>query len=171
VYLGFGSISLGSPEKKTRLILRALELSGQRGLVLTGWGGLARLPASPGILFVDDVPHDWLFPRMAAVMHHGGAGTTGAGLRSGVPSIITPFASDQYSWAERVVQLGVGPRAPDVRRLTAESLARAIEAAVNNSALRARASALGEKIRAENGIARAVEIVERHAAEIKTRAS
>jgi UDP:flavonoid glycosyltransferase YjiC (YdhE family) len=167
VYLGFGSINLGNSENKTRLILQALELSKQRGVVLTGWGGLSRLSAPPNIFFVDDVPHDWLFPRMVAVMHHGGAGTTGAGLRAGVPNIITPYVGDQVAWAERVVQLGVGPRAPTVKDLSAEKLAQAINIAVNDSAMRTRAAALGEKIRAENGLARAVEIIEQHAAKHK----
>jgi len=168
VYLGYGSINIGDSEKKTQVILKALEISGQRGLVLTGWGGLSRISAPDNIFFVDNVPHDWLFPRMAAVMHHGGAGTTSAGLRAGVPNIVTPFASDQTSWAARVVQLGVGPRAPGIRSLTAEKLAEAINTAVNDSAMRARASALGEKIRSENGIARAVEIIERYATEFRT---
>jgi UDP:flavonoid glycosyltransferase YjiC (YdhE family) len=167
VYLGYGSINIGDSEKKTQLILKALELSGQRGIVLTGWGGLSRVSAPANIFFVDNVPHDWLFPRMAAVMHHGGAGTTSAGLRAGVPNIVTPFTGDQTSWAARVVQLGVGPRAPYIQSLTAEKLAEAINIAINNSALRARAAALGEKIRAENGIARVVEIIEHHAAEFR----
>lgn len=169
VYFGFGSINVGDGEVKTRLVLRALELSRQRGIILTGWGGLARVTAPPHVLFVDNVPHGWLFPRMAAVMHHGGAGSTGAGLRAGVPSIVTPFTGDQCAWAERVVQLGVGPRAPDVKSLTAEKLAEAINTALNDSAMRARAAALGEKIRAENGVARAVEIIERHAADFRQR--
>ena len=170
VYVGFGSINVGDSESKTRLILRALELSGQRGIILTGWGGLTRLPAPPNVLFVDNVPHDWLFPRMAAVMYHGGAGTTGAGLRAGVPSIITPLAGDQVAWAETVVRLGVGPRAPGINRLTAEKLAKAIQTSVSDSAMRARAAALGEKIRAENGVARAVEIIERHVVDFNQRA-
>jgi UDP:flavonoid glycosyltransferase YjiC (YdhE family) len=163
VYVGFGSINLGNGENKTRLVLRALELSGQRGVVLIGWGGLSRAASPSDVLFVEDAPHSWLFPRMTAVMHHGGAGSTGAGLRAGVPSIVTPFTGDQCAWAERVVHLGVGPRAPGIRSLTAEKLAAAINIAVNDSALRQRAAALGEKIRAENGVARAVEIIERHA--------
>ncbi|HKZ70928.1 MAG TPA: nucleotide disphospho-sugar-binding domain-containing protein [Anaerolineales bacterium] len=118
------------------------------------------------MFFVDNVPHAWLFPRMAAVVHHGGAGTTAAGLRSGVPSIIPAFAGDQVAWADRVVKLGVGPRVPGIKQLTAEKLANAIHtAAYGDSALRARAAALGAKIRAENGVARAVEIIERHAAD------
>ena len=103
-------------------------------------------------------------PRMAAVVHHGGAGTTAAGLRAGVPSLIAPFAADQPAWAERVVKLGVGPPVAGIKRLSAEKLAEAIHMAVTDSGLRARAAALGEKVRAEDGVARAVEIIERHAA-------
>lgn len=164
IYVGFGSMSHENPERQTRLTLRALELSGQRGVLLTGWGGLTRHATPPNVFVVDNVPHAWLFPRMAAVIHHGGAGTTGAGLRAGVPNIITPFApNDQVAWADRVVQLGVGPRVPGIQQLTAEKLAKAIQMAVTDSTLRARAAALGEKIRAENGIARAAEVIERHA--------
>jgi UDP:flavonoid glycosyltransferase YjiC (YdhE family) len=169
VYVGFGSLSHENPERQTRLALRALELTGQRGALLTGWGGMTRLSAPPNVFFVDNVPHAWLFPRMAAVVHHGGAGTTGAGLRAGVPNIITPFGGDQVAWADLVVKLGVGPRAPGIKQLTAEKLAEAINSAVNDSALRARAAALGGKIRSENGVARAVEVIERHAAHFNQR--
>lgn len=171
VYVGLGSMNLGEAETKTRLLLRALELSGQRGVVATGWGGLTRLAAPPTIFFVDDVPHAWLFPRMAAVVHHGGAGTTGAGLRAGVPNLLTPLGADQYAWAERIAHLGVGPRLPDLKHLTAETLAAAINTAVNDPALRARAAALGANLRAEEGIARAVAVIERYAMEFKGRAS
>jgi UDP:flavonoid glycosyltransferase YjiC (YdhE family) len=170
VYVGFGSMGYDDPEGQTRLALRALELSGQRGVLLTGWGGLTRQSTPPNVFFVDNVPHAWLFPRMAAVIHHGGAGTTAAGLRAGVPNIITPVApSDQVAWADRVVQLGVGPRASSIKNLTAEKLAAAIQTAVSDNAMRARAAALGEKIRTENGVARAVEIIERHAADFRQR--
>ncbi len=167
VYLGFGSMNAEDPERHTRLALRALELSGQRGLLLTGWGGLAR-PAEPGatdrVHSVDNVPHAWLFPRLAAVVHHGGAGTTAATLRAGVPGILTPFGGDQIAWADLVGQAGVSPRATGIQRLTPERLAAAIGQAVNDPALRARAAALGQAIRAEDGVARAVEIIERHGA-------
>ena len=163
VYIGFGSMSDKDPEHRTRTVLRALELTGQRGILSTGWGAVARLPTSANILYVDDVPHSWLFPRMAAVVHHGGAGTTAAGLRAGVPSIITPFLLDQYAWADRVVKIGIGLRPADSKRLTVEKLAQAIHTAVADSALRTRAAAFGETIQAENGVAQAVEIIERHA--------
>lgn len=163
VYVGYGSMNAGDGEEKTRLVLRALELTGQRGILLTGWGGLARAADAPHVLYVDNIPHDWLFPRMAAVVHHGGAGSTGAGLRAGVPSLITPVAGDQYAWAELVAKSGVGPPVPDLKSLTAEKLAGAIRTALCDSALRARAARLGETIRAENGVAQAVDIIERHA--------
>lgn len=163
VYVGFGSMSHENPERQTRLALRALELTGQRGVLLTGWGGISRLSVPPNVFFVDNVPHAWLFPRMAAVVHHGGAGTTSAGLRAGVPSIITPFAGDQVAWADVVVKLGVGPQAAGIKNIIAEKLASAIQTAVTDSAMRARAAALGEKIRAESGIPHAVEVIERHA--------
>ncbi|MEZ4767876.1 MAG: hypothetical protein R2844_05555 [Caldilineales bacterium] len=93
-------------------------------MLLTGWGGLARRDAPGDVLFVDNVPHTWLFPRMAAVVHHGGAGTTGAGLRAGVPSLVAPFApNDQPAWAERVADLGVGVHLPAAKKLTADTLA------------------------------------------------
>lgn len=166
VYIGFGSMSFGDPERQTRLALAALELSGQRGVLSRGWGGITPQAAPPNVFFVDDVPHTWLFPRMAAVVHHGGAGTTGAGLRAAVPNIITPFApNDQPAWAERVAALGVGLHLPGVKKLTAEKLTDAIQLAVADSALRTRAAALGKKIRAEDGVARAIEVIERYTAE------
>jgi sterol 3beta-glucosyltransferase len=165
VYVGFGSMINKDPERQTRLVLRALELAGQRGVLLTGYGAVARLNTSASVFYVNDVPHSWLFPRMAAVVHHGGAGTTAAGLRAGVPSLITPFLLDQYAWADRVVELGLGPRLVHNKRLTAEKLAQAIHTAVTDSALRARAAAFGQRIRAENGVACAVELIERHAAD------
>jgi len=168
IYIGFGSVGDGKAEKRARLILRALELSGQRGVLMLGWSGIARLPAPNTVFYLENAPHDWLFPKMAVVMHHGGAGTTAAAFRVGVPQIITPFATDQYAWADLAVKLGVSPKTTDIHKLTAEKLAEAINTALNDSAMRARAAVLGEKIRAENGMAQAVDIIERHAAEFKS---
>jgi UDP:flavonoid glycosyltransferase YjiC (YdhE family) len=120
----------------------------------------------PWAMAVDDVPHEWLFPRMAAVVHHGGAGTTGAGLRAGVPSVLTPLGFDQPFWGARVAALGVGPPPVSRRALTAERLAAAIETAVTDASMRERAARLGERIRAEDGAARAVEVLDRHLREL-----
>jgi len=164
VYIGFGSMSEDA-ERITQIAMRALELSGQRGLLSTGWGGLTAQNTPENVFVVDEVPHDWLFPRMAAVVHHGGAGTSAAGLRAGVPNLITPFGpNDQPSWADVMVKLGVGPQLPGINKATAEILAEAIKTAINDTSMHARTAALGEKIRAEDGVARAVEIIEQHAA-------
>ena len=106
---------------------------------------------------------------MAAVVHHGGAGTTGAALRAGKPTVICPFVGDQPFWGHRVATLGVGPAHIPQNQLTAKRLANAIGRSVADNDMRQRAATLGEKIRAENGVARAVEVIERHVAEFDQR--
>ena len=159
VYVGFGSMPSGSAEDTLKLILKALELSHQRGILLSGWAGIGDVRKLPEYAFgVESVPHSWLFPRMSAVVHHGGAGTTGAGLRAGVPSVVTPFVADQPNWARRIEALGVGPRAIRFSELTADLLAGAIGHATSDSAMRQRASDLGEKIRSEDGVGTTVNL-------------
>ncbi len=159
VYVGFGSMPSVSAEDTLKLILKALELSHQRGVLLSGWAGIGEDRKLPEYAFgIESVPHSWLFPRMGAVVHHGGAGTTGAGLRAGVPSIVTPFVADQPNWARRIEALGVGPRAIPFRKLTAELLADAIRQATSDTAMRQRASALGERIRHEDGVGTTVDL-------------
>ena len=116
------------------------------------------LPAN--VFMVGSVPHSWLFPQMAAVVHHGGAGTTAAGLRAGVPSIPTPFFGDQPFWGQRVQALGVGPAPIPRRRLTVDRLAEAMRQVVTDTGMRRRAASLGAAIRAEEGVARAVAVIE-----------
>ena len=159
VYVGFGSMPSGSAEDTLKLILKALELSHQRGILLSGWAGIGDVRKLPEYAFgVQSVPHSWLFPRMSAVVHHGGAGTTGAGLRAGVPAVVTPFVADQPNWARRIEALGVGPRAIPFRELTADSLANAIRQATSDAAMRKRASDLGQRIRAEDGVGTTVDL-------------
>jgi sterol 3beta-glucosyltransferase len=161
VYVGFGSMSNSNQRETTNLVLEALARTNQRGILLSGWGGM-RADNLPGSVFmVDSVPFAWLFPRMAAVVHHGGAGTTAAGLRAGVPSIVIPFFADQPFWGRRVVQLGVGPAPIPLRKLTVDRLSQAIHTAVNDTAMRQLAVELGAKIRAEDGIANAVAVLEK----------
>lgn len=160
VCIGFGSMSQRRPEETTDLILRALALAKQRALLLSGWDGLRAASLPDHVLAVDALPHAWLFPRVAAVVHHGGAGTTAAGLRAGVPSIVIPFFGDQPFWGQRVADLGVGPAPIPRPKLTAERLAQAIQQAVSNQAMRQRAAELGAAIRAEDGVARAVAVVQ-----------
>jgi sterol 3beta-glucosyltransferase len=158
IYAGFGSITR-DPEKTSRIVLDALRQSGQRGVMATDWGGLSQSDLPDDVFVTQPVPHDWLFPRMAAVVHHGGAGTTGAGLRAGVPSIIVPVSNDQPFWARRVNALGAGPTPISRKRLTADRLAHTIGVALRDESIRKRAAELGERIRAEDGVANAVRII------------
>lgn len=162
VYVGFGSMNTNDSDEATNLIADALRRAGQRGVLTTGWGGLKPTGISDDVYHLESAPHDWLFPRMAAVVHHGGAGTTAAGLRAGVPSVIVPFMSDQPFWARRVLELGAGPPPIPRKRLTAERLAEAIRTAVTDQDLQSRARDLGARIQEEDGVGQAVEAFHRH---------
>ena len=159
VYVGFGSMPSMNPGQTADLVLQALARAGRRGVLFEGWGGLKKEHLPDTICMIGSTPHSWLFPRMAAVVHHGGAGTTAAGLGAGVPSIVTPFFADQPFWGRQVYALGVGPQPIPRQRLTAERLGDAIRVAVSDVTMRERAAELGKRIRAEDGVARAVEVI------------
>jgi sterol 3beta-glucosyltransferase len=160
VYVGFGSIVARDPRELAEISLEALAWTGQRGVLSLGWAGLEAGDLPGEVFLLDTAPHGWLFPRMAAVVHHGGAGTLGAGLRAGVPNVVVPFTSDQPFWGHRVSALGAGPEPIPARRLTAETLAAAITRAVGDEAMRAHAQALGGRIRGEDGVANAIAVLE-----------
>ncbi|HLV35212.1 MAG TPA: glycosyltransferase, partial [Spirillospora sp.] len=152
IYIGFGSMANRSPQQLTEISLAALKRTNQRGLLLTGWGGISQSDLPDTVFKIDAAPHDWLFPRMAAVVHHGGAGTTGASLRAGKPTAIIPFFGDQVFWGERVAALGVGPRPISRKQLSVDTLAAALQRMINDETLRTKAAALGETIRGERGV-------------------
>lgn len=160
VYIGFGSMTSSKPVETADMVLLALAQTGQRGVLYEGWGGLKKKQLPDHVFMTDSIPHTWLFPRMAAVVHHGGVGTTAAGLASGVPSIITPFFADQPFWGQRVYELGVGPKPIPRKRLTVDNLTEAIRHAVSDGEMRKKAASLGARIQAENGVAQAVAIIE-----------
>ncbi len=162
VCVGFGSMASRDPAAAAACVLEATRAAGVRAILLSGWGGL-RASESDDVFVTDALPHDWLFPRMTAVVHHGGAGTTGAGLRAGVPAVVVPFTMDQPFWGARVAALGVGPEPIPRSRLRAERLARALTE-VQDPGMRARARALGEALRREEGVREAVRVLERAAA-------
>ena len=159
VYVGFGSMPAQDAGRLTRCVLEALRATGRRGLLATGWGGLEGLGASDRVHVLEAAPHSWLFPRCAAVVHHGGAGTTHEGLRWGRPSVVCPVFGDQPFWARRVQALGVGPAPLPQKRLGAAALAAAL-AATDDRELQARAASLGAALRTEPGVAAAVEAIE-----------
>ncbi|WP_018221725.1 glycosyltransferase [Salinispora pacifica] len=161
VYVGFGSMAGRDPRRLTRLVGEALRRAGVRGIVATGWGGLAATEpsgteSSDTIWHLTQAPHDWLFPRMSAVVHHGGAGTTAAALRAGKPSVICPFLLDQFVWGRQVFALGAGSAPIPQRKLTAQRLATAIRAVTTDADIQAAAAKLGRSLASEDGVANAV---------------
>jgi UDP:flavonoid glycosyltransferase YjiC (YdhE family) len=152
VYIGFGSIVLDDPNGMTRLIFEAVKKSGQRALVSKGWGGVGadELGIPEGVFMLGNVPHDWLFKHVSCVVHHGGAGTTAAGIALGRPTVIVPFFGDQPFWGAMIARAGAGPDPIPHKTLTADNLAEAITMAIKPSTLE-RAKELGAKIASEKG--------------------
>ena len=152
IYIGFGSIVVEDPNAMTRLIFDAVKKTGQRALVSKGWGGFGadELGVPPGVFMLGNVPHDWLFTRVSCVVHHGGAGTTAAGIACGKPTVVVPFFGDQPFWGAMVAKAGAGPHPIPYKQLTADNLAKAIMEALNPTALQ-RARDLGAKISSEKG--------------------
>ncbi len=160
VYIGFGSMAGLNPERLANIVIKALQKAGSRGIIATGWGGLKTVDLPETILQIDQAPHAWLFPRVAAVVHHGGAGTTAAGLRAGKPSVVVPFFGDQPFWGQRIYSLGVGTNPIPQKKLTVEKLATAIKRAVSNPVISRNAEELGAKVRHEDGVGNAIAIIE-----------
>lgn len=167
VYIGFGSIVVSDPKAMTRCVIDAVKQSGVHAILSKGWSDRLQKPGDmpepeeplPSQIYpISSIPHDWLFSRIDAACHHGGAGTTGASLRAGIPTIIRPFFGDQFFWADRVEALGVGTA---VRKLTVDSLADALTTATSDQKQIDRAKLIGEQIRKENGVATAIECLYR----------
>ncbi|KAJ5496979.1 UDP-glucose sterol transferase [Penicillium fimorum] len=158
IYIGFGSIALDDPEKVTQIILEAVGKAGVRAVISKGWANLGNnipdLP--PGVILIDNCPHDWIFGRVSCTIHHGGAGTTAAAISAGKPSIIVPFFGDQTFWGKMIARAGAGPSPIPFKRLTADNLSEAINAALTPKVLES-ASGLGIQVAKENGVVSGVE--------------
>ncbi|OJD14916.1 hypothetical protein AJ78_04775 [Emergomyces pasteurianus Ep9510] len=153
VYIGFGSIVLDDPNAMTELIFEAIKKTGQRALVSKGWGGFGaeEFEVPENVFMIGNCPHDWLFKRVSLVVHHGGAGTTAAGIALGKPTVVVPFFGDQPFWGLMVAKAGAGPKPIHHKELTADNLAAAITAALEPEAKR-KAEELGAKIGHEKGV-------------------
>jgi sterol 3beta-glucosyltransferase len=158
----FGSNINQQTEHVLKAALATLERTGQRAIFLTGWGRWQPEKPPAGALFHESAPHGWLFPRCKAIVHHGGAGTTAAGLRSGVPNIVVPHASDQPFWGKRVAAIGAGPQPIPISEFTADRFLAAL-AEIESEPIRAGAAEAGRRIREENGVVAAVALIEQHA--------
>jgi sterol 3beta-glucosyltransferase len=169
VYIGFGSMAGRNQQQNLEIALEALHMTGQRGVIVSGWSEFDTVELPDTVYMLNGAPHDWLFPRMAAVVHHGGSGTTGAALRSGLPSMIIPHLGDQDLWGRRVHELGVGAKPVPRPKLTAKALALGIDEMMHNTGMQQRAALLGAAIREEDGVQNAVRAFERFTAPVGQR--
>jgi sterol 3beta-glucosyltransferase len=159
VCIGFGSMRDPRIAGILPIALEALRAMGLRAMVLSGWSGVS--PHASNVCVAESIPHDWLFSRVAAVVSHGGAGTTAAALRAGVPSLILPFFFDQTFWGRWLAEKRLGPYPISSRRLTVDTLRKALERALGDRAMRARLGEMRERIAAEDGLRKAVEVLSR----------
>jgi len=155
IYVGFGSVLVEDPTAVTRTIFTALQKAGARGIVSEGWARLRGETPPPNVFVIGDTPHDWLFPRCRAVCHHGGAGTTSAGLRVGLPTVVVPSFGDQFFWGRMVAEAGAGPTPIPIARLDSATLTAAFEMC-GRPEVRERAQALGGRLRETDGAELAV---------------
>ncbi|MEU6674711.1 glycosyltransferase [Streptomyces sp. NPDC046925] len=159
VFIGFGSMAAGDGARLSELAVAALRAAGLRGIFQEGRAGL--MAHGDDVLTVDELPHALLFPRLAAVVHHAGAGTTAAALRAGVPAVPVPVMADQPFWASRIAALGAGTAPVPVGELTAERLAEQIGRAVRETSYKEAAGAVARRMAAEDSAGRVIEAVER----------
>jgi UDP:flavonoid glycosyltransferase YjiC (YdhE family) len=162
IYVGFGSMVGSNPEQTLQTVLTAVQAAGVRAIFASGWGGMQHAALPDFVFPVESVPHEWLFPRVAAAVHHGGAGTTAATLRAGIPSVVVPYFYDQLFWGQRLQELGVAPRPIAQKHLTPDRLAEALRSVVNIPEMSARSREIAGRIAKERGVEVAVEVVERY---------
>jgi sterol 3beta-glucosyltransferase len=160
IYIGFGSSVGPDPAHLGAVVNDAMQIVGARAVIATGWGAIRGVRSNSNTMVIESAPHGSLFPRVAAVVHHGGAGTTAAGLLAARPTVICPFQGDQHFWGAAVHRAGAGPQPIPVKKLTPKRLASAIRAVREDLDMRARAAVLSERIAQEDGAGRACELIE-----------
>lgn len=167
LFIGFGSMVDPDPAEMGRIVATALAETGQRAVVQGEWA--AHIPATAPVLRIGSVPHHWLFPRMRAIIHHGGAGTTAAAVRAGVPNLIVPFFGDQPFWGQRMQALGVGPAPLARRHLRSEQFVAAVRELVTSASMQQQAQYYGERVGQEDGVGTAVAIINAYLATPRSR--
>lgn len=160
VYIGFGSMTLSDPQGTAKVFQRALEKTQLRAVMSQGWAQLKALEKSPNIFVVDSAPHDQLFPLMSAVVHHGGAGTTAAGLRAGKPTLICPVLADQPFWGKQIHKRGLGPSPLPLKTLTEDSLVQAFKQ-IRSGQFDKKAQQASQKIAQEDGLENALQVMKK----------
>ena len=162
VCIGFSSAPVGDPAALSRTLVEALDRTGMRGVIVSGWGGIRADTSSDKIFVIEAVPFEWLFARAAAVITAGGTGTTSDALLAGVPQIIVPFTMEQHFWAARFHSLGLAPAPIPIEQLTSELLAEAIKTAITDPALQNRVREAQRSAGAENGVQNALDFIFRN---------
>ena len=160
IYIGFGSMTTKNPEAFTKTIIEAVKKSGKRAILSLGWGGMEAVSVPPEVFIIQSAPHEQLFKYVSAVVHHGGAGTTAAGLRAGKPTLICPQSVDQPFWGKRVELLGCGPRALPIKDITVDGLAERLCELCGRSEYVENARKVSEGIEREDGVGEAVRLIE-----------
>ena len=164
LYVGFGSMPSSNASELTRVVVEAIRQAGVRGLLAIGGGAMTRLEVPEGMFMIEGAPHDWLFPQVSTVVHHGGAGSTAAALRAGRPTVICPFFGDQPFWGAVVKKRGLGPAPIPIKRLTVDRLTAAMRIVATNADMQQAAATVGAAIRTETGVATAITVLEAVAA-------
>ena len=152
-------------KKIDEIIRDSVRQTNNRGIILSGWSNVKN-ESSNDILYLDAIPHQWLLPRCKMIVHHGGAGTTSAGLRAGIPSIVIPFTADQPFWGRQVHAVGAGPNPIPVKKLSLDNLTRAILKA-DDCAVRKRAQRISEALSNEDGIGTTIKLIEKYSYEFQ----
>lgn len=155
IYIGFGSIVVNDAQALTKLIFEATAIAGVRAIVSKGWGGIGARDVPDNVYMIGDCPHDWLFRHVSAVVHHGGAGTTAAGLAAGSPTVVVPFFGDQPFWGQMIARAGAGPEPVPYKKMTAETLANSITFALKPD-VQIAAQKVAQQIAEEDGASNAV---------------
>jgi sterol 3beta-glucosyltransferase len=158
VCVSFGSMLNRVAQKTDHIISESLRQTGNRGIILSGWSDLNK-SSSNEMLYMDAVPHQWLLPRCKMIIHHGGAGTTAAGLRAGIPNIVIPHTADQPFWGSKIYAIGAGPKPLPIRKLSVENLTRAIVES-NVDRIRKRVQAVAQNLSREDGVKNAAALIE-----------
>jgi sterol 3beta-glucosyltransferase len=160
VFIGFGSNPVYYPQELTQMFNRISKATQQRLIVSKGWSDLTATNSSPEVLYVDDMPYELLFPKMAAIIHHGGTGTMAYAARAGVPQAAFPFMTDQFNNREQIAKLGIGPKTCDFKKMTAEEISTAITECVTNYQYKKNAAEISQKIKNSDGLKLTVKLIE-----------
>ena len=160
IFITFGSMSNSNPTGKTRIIVDVLKKHNISAIINTSWGGLEEMSEQPeNILFVNNIPYDWIFSKMYAVIHHGGSGTTHTALKYVCPSLIVPHILDQFYWSKTISGLHLGPEGIPIKDLNEEILERKLLDLMTDQSYKSNATIISEKIKAENGIDKLYEMI------------